>query len=278
MRLRLGTVDHDLTTRALVIGVVDLAPPASGTNAPAAGGALFVRVEALVAEGADVLDLGGAGADVGEDEEQARLVGVVEAVRARFDVPLSIDTWRPGVLAAAAAAGAAVCTDRSGLAGATHLQAASQTDLAVVITHNRPPPADRSDILGQVQASLAEAVATARAMGVPDERMIVDAGLDQGKTPQQSLTLLRESAALADLGPPLLLDASNRRFLGLLLDLDVGERRVASHAAAALGIARGCRLVRSHDVRGARRVADVLSALLAARLAHVTAGIEADGG
>lgn len=96
---------------------------------------------------------------------------------------------------------------------------------------------------------------------------MVDAGLDLGKTESQSLELLRTSNRLAALGHPVLLSASNKRFLGALLGSDVTERREASHAAHALGIGLGCRVVRAHDVRGARRTADVLAAVLAARRA-----------
>ncbi|HEV8116632.1 MAG TPA: dihydropteroate synthase, partial [Acidimicrobiales bacterium] len=126
-----------------------------------------------------------------------------------------------------------------------------------------------ADVVGEVRCFLAERVERARAAGVAQDRIIVDAGLDLGKTPAQSLQLLHSSAGLADLGPPLLLSASNKRFLGELLGLGIDERRLASHAAHALGISRGCRLVRVHDVRGARRVAAVLEALLTARRAQL---------
>ena len=93
---------------------------------------------------------------------------------------------------------------------------------------------------------------------------MLDAGLDLGKTWQQSLELLRASDRLAALGYPLLLSASNKTFLGKLLDLEIDQRRLASHAAHALGIRLGCRILRAHDVRGARRVADVLAAIMEA--------------
>ena len=96
----------------------------------------------------------------------------------------------------------------------------------------------------------------ARAAGVPAERIVLDAGLDLGKTPEQSLTLLRASRTLAGLGFPLLLSASNKTFLGKILDLELTERREASLGAAALGIAWGCRILRVHDVLGTRRVRD----------------------
>ena len=95
-------------------------------------------------------------------------------------------------------------------------------------------------------------------------RIVLDAGLDLGKTWQQSLELLRRSNQLAALGYPLLLSASNKTFLGRLLDLEIDQRRDASLAATAVGVAGGCRIVRTHDVRGTRRVCDVLAAVLEA--------------
>jgi dihydropteroate synthase len=94
---------------------------------------------------------------------------------------------------------------------------------------------------------------------------VLDAGLDLGKTAEQSLDLLRASDVLSSLGLPLLLSASNKTFLGQLFGLDITERRDASIAAAALGISLGCRVIRVHDVRGTRRVRDVLEAVAAAR-------------
>ena len=105
----------------------------------------------------------------------------------------------------------------------------------------------------------------AEAVGIPRDRIILDAGLDLGKTPDQSLELLRGSGKLAALGYPLLLSASNKTFLGALLGLDVTMRGDASLAAAALGIARGCRILRVHDVAGTVQVRDVLCEVLAAQ-------------
>ena len=280
MRLRLGTIEHDLTTRTLVMGILNRTRDSffdSGAHFDL--DSLLARADQLVAEGADLLDVGGVkagpGPQVGEEEELDRVVPAVEALRARFDVPLSVDTWRSKVLGQACAAGAVVGNDISGFADDDYLPTAAVAGATVVATHIRLQPrvADPNpvyaDLVGEVRSFLLERVARARAAGVAGDRIIVDAGLDLGKTAAQSLSLLRESAVLADLGLPLLLSASNKRFLGELLNLDINERRMAGHAAHALGIARGCRVVRVHDVQGAKRVADVLEALLAARLAHV---------
>ena len=111
---------------------------------------------------------------------------------------------------------------------------------------------------------LRDRAAVAEAAGIPPDRIVLDAGLDLGKTWEQSLELLRASPVLAALGYPVLLSASNKTFLGRALDLEIDERGDASLAAAAVGVAGGCRIVRAHDVRGTRRVCDVLAAVLEA--------------
>jgi dihydropteroate synthase len=112
---------------------------------------------------------------------------------------------------------------------------------------------------------LGDRAQAARAAGVPDERIVLDAGLDLGKTPEQSLTLLRASRTLAGLGFPLLLSASNKTFLGKVLGLEITERGAASIGAAALGISWGCRIARVHDVVGTCRARDALAAVSEAR-------------
>jgi dihydropteroate synthase len=116
-------------------------------------------------------------------------------------------------------------------------------------------------VVADVSAFLIDRAARAEAAGVPRDRIVLDAGLDLGKTWQQSLELLRRSDVLAGLGYPLLLSASNKTFLGKLLDLEIDQRADASAAATAIGVMRGCRVVRAHDVRATRAVCDVLAAL-----------------
>jgi len=141
----------------------------------------------------------------------------------------------------------------------------------VVATHIRLAPrvADPNpvygDLVGEVRSFLAERAQRALGMGIEPDRIVIDAGLDLGKTAEQSLVLLRESDSLASLGFTVLLSASNKTFLGKVLDLEIDQRRDASLAAAALGIARGCRIVRVHDVAGTVRVRDVLAAIIGAR-------------
>lgn len=276
MLLALGPHPFDIRYRALVMGILNRTPDSFFDQ----GGywdfdAFLAKAEALVDEGADFLDVGGVkagpGAEVTEQEELDRVLPAIEAVAARFDVPLSVDTWRASVARAAFAAGAVVGNDISGFADPDYLPAAAEAGASVVATHIRlaprvpDPNPEYDDLVPDVCAFLADRAGRAEAAGIPRERIMVDAGLDLGKSEPQSLELLRASDALVALGYPVFLSASNKRFLGALVGTEVTDRREASLAAHALGIGLGCRILRAHDVRGSRRVADVMAAVLAAR-------------
>ena len=209
---------------------------------------------------------------MGEAEELERVVPAVEALHSRFDVPVSADTWRASVADAAYRAGAVVGNDISGFADPDYLAVSAKAGATVVATHIRLAPRVRDPepeypgrgVVAAVSDFLLDRARRAEQGGIPPERIVLDAGLDLGKTWQQSLELLRASDRLAALGYPLLLSASNKTFLGRLFDLEIDDRNDASLAAAALGVTLGCRIVRAHDVRGTRRVCDVLAAVLEA--------------
>jgi dihydropteroate synthase len=161
--------------------------------------------------------------------------------------------------------------DISGFADPDYLAACASAGATVVATHIRLAPRVRDpephydDVVASVTSFLLERARRAEAAGIPSDRIVLDAGLDLGKSAEQSLALLRASDRLAALGYPLLLSASNKTFLGVVLDLAVDERGAASLAASALGIALGCRIVRVHDVAAHRQVRDVLCAILRTR-------------
>jgi dihydropteroate synthase len=231
----------------------------------------YRRAEQLVTEGADLLDVGGVkagpGEEVSEHEELDRVVPVIGELAKRFDLPLSVDTWRASVAKASFEAGACVGNDISGFADPEYLSVAANAKATVVATHIRlrPREADPNphydDVTTTVAGFLLERRHWARDAGLSDTQIVLDAGLDLGKTAAQSLELLRNSDHLAALGSPLLLSASNKTFLGVLFELGVTQRREASIAATALGVTLGCRIVRVHDVAGTIRVRDVLARL-----------------
>ena len=271
--LALGGRRVDLTSRALVMGILNRTK--DSFFAPAATydlDAFFVRAETLVGEGADLLDVGGVkagpGEEVSESEELDRVVPVIGELARRFDLPLSVDTWRASVAAACYAEGACVGNDISGFADPDYLSVSARAGATVVATHIRlrPRVADPNpqydDVTQTVTEFLLERRDRALAAGVAVDRIVLDAGLDLGKTAGQSLQLLRDSPRLAALGAPLLLSASNKGFLGTMFDLEVTERREPSLAATALGIAGGCRILRVHDVAGTVRVRDAIERLL----------------
>jgi dihydropteroate synthase len=270
---RLGDRTHDLTTRVLVLGILNRTPDSFYDHgATFELDALLRRADELVAEGADVLDVGGVkagpGPEVGEEEELDRVIPALEALRARFETPLSVDTWRASVLAAACDVGAVLGNDISGLGDPEYATTAATRGASVVITHIRlrprvPDPTPHyDDLVGDVTAFLLNRADTAEAAGLEPAQIALDAGFDLGKTPQQSAVLLRETRALATHGYPVLLSASNKGFLGELLGLTIDDRRDASLAAVAYGVMRGARLARVHDVQGTVRVCRMVEAIL----------------
>jgi dihydropteroate synthase len=274
MRFRLGDHVHDVTDRTLVMGILNRTPDSFfDAGETFALDALLSRAEQLVAEGADVLDVGGVkagpGPEVTEAEELDRVVPALEALDARFETPLSVDTWRAVVLRAACAAGAVLGNDISGFADPDYLPTAAELGASVVATHIRlaprqPDPEPRyDDLLGEVRTFLLARAGAAEAAGLAPEQIALDLGLDLGKTPAQSAVLLRESDTFASLGYTLLLSASSKRFLGELLDLAIDDRRDASLAAVAFGVMHGCRIVRVHDVAGSVRVCRMIEAVQA---------------
>jgi dihydropteroate synthase len=275
VHLRLGPHRLDIGARAAVMGILNRTPDSFYDGGEYWDFDEFLRrAERLVAEGADLLDVGGVkagpGDEVGEQEELDRVVPAVEALQARFDLPLSVDTWRASVAQAGFEAGAAVGNDISGFADPDYLDVCARSGAAVVATHIRlaprvpDPEPVYDDVVDDVRSFLADRAGRAEQAGVHPEAIMIDAGLDLGKTPGQSLTLLRASDRLASLGYPLFLSASNKRFLWELLGVDRYSVREGTMAAHALGIALGCRVLRAHDVRAARRVADVLAAIMEA--------------
>jgi dihydropteroate synthase len=275
MRLEVGEHHFDISTEAVVVGILNRTPDSFFDQGTYFGFEEFLRkADRVVADGADLLDVGGVkagpGPDVDEQEELDRVIPAIEALQARFDVPLCIDTWRASVARASFAAGAVVGNDISGFADPDYLAVCAEAGASVVATHIRlrprvpDPDPQYDDVVASVRDFLLDRARQAEHAGIPRERIMLDAGLDLGKSEADSLVLLRASDRLVELGYPVYLSTSNKRFLGHLLGTDVTDRTDATNAAHALGIALGCRILRAHDVRAARRVAHVMSEILRA--------------
>ena len=271
--LILGDRTYDLSHRALVMGVLNATPDSFFTRGTDfALDAFFTKAEQLVHDGADLLDVGGVKAGPGEEVTEAmemdRVVERVAELVRRFDVPISVDTWRASVARECYKVGAVMGNDISGFGDPDYLPAAAEHGAAVVATHIRLQPrvADPNpiyrDLVANVTDFLLDRAQQALDAGIPKEKIIIDAGLDLGKTTPQSIELLRASASLSDHGYPLLLSASMKGFLGETFGIEVGDRREASIAANALGMVLGCRVLRVHDAAGIRRARDEIQMIL----------------
>ena len=239
-------------------------------------GAAVDHALAQVEAGADLVDVGGVkagpGPAVDAAEERARVLPFVEAFRARCDAPLSVDTFRAAVAAAALDAGADLVNDVSGMAdGRMTDVVAARPGTGLVVMHAGGPPrtrpfrsAYRPDVVTVVVDTLRRLTAEARRRGVPSDALVVDPGHDFGKNTFQSLELTRRLPEVAALGYPVLVALSRKDFLGEVLGSEVGpgERLEASLAAAVVAVTLGARIVRTHDTGATVRALRTAEAIL----------------
>ena len=271
--------------RVTIVGVLNLTPDSfsDGGRLLTTGGtpdrdAVLRTAEAMIAEGAGVLDLGGestrpGAATIPAPDEIARVASALEAIAKRFDVPLSIDTRKAAVAAAALDAGATIVNDVSGLGHDPALaELVARRGAFLVLGHLRGEPATMQkqivfrDVVQEVGDELAQSIVLARAAGVARERLAVDPGIGFGKRLPQNLALLARIGEIRErLDLPVLVGPSRKSFLGELTGDAAGERDTATHAACAIAVFAGANAVRVHDVAGARRTAAVALALRRAR-------------
>lgn len=260
-------------SRTFVMGILNVTPDSfSGDGLIAAGRdpvrAAISRARSMVAEGADLLDVGGESsrpghAAVSVQDEIDRIVPVVRALRRALpDTPVSIDTTKPAVADAAIAAGAHLLNDVWGVAADAGLaRTAALHGVPLIVMHNRAE-ARYLNVVPEILADLQRALERALAAGVAWDRLIVDPGFGFGKAPHHNLALLRDLGSLRLLGRPILLGTSRKSTLGKVLDLPPDERVEATLATTALGIAAGVDMLRVHDVRPNVRAARMADAVV----------------
>jgi dihydropteroate synthase len=271
--------------RVTVVGVLNTTPDSFSDGGRLVDGGGAVDVDAAVAAaarmveaGAQMIDVGGESTRPGAMEtplvvEIDRTAPVVEALAKRFAVEISIDTRKAAVAEAALDAGARVVNDVSGLgfdAALADITAAAGASLIVGHLRGTPETMQRNphfeDVLGEVVTELGVSLATARAAGIPDERLAVDPGIGFGKRLEDNLALLANAGHLGEtLGLPVLVGPSRKQFLGSLTGDPVECRDAATAVACAVAIFAGANAVRVHDVAGAVRAAAVAGALRDAR-------------
>jgi dihydropteroate synthase len=271
---RIGARVFDFSCRVAVMGIVNRTVDSFYDRG--ATFALEKAVEAArraVAAGADWVDVGAVpfsplARKVDERTEIARLVPVVEALRAETDAVISVDTFRAAVARAALAAGADAVNDTSGLQDPDMAGVVAESGATLVLTHSLAAPGEPlprpsyGDVVAEVRAFLVERVAYARARGVAADRIVVDPGHDLNKNTRHSLELTRRLGELADLGHPLLAAVSNKDFVQEALDLPLDGLTEATLATVVMCVLQGARIVRVHDVAAVGTGVRMLETLL----------------
>jgi len=245
-----------------IMGILNVTPDSFSDGGRHLDRAAAVREAlAMAAAGADMIDVGGEstrpGSDpVSLDTERARVVPVIEAIRAVSDVSISIDTTKAGVAQAALEAGADVINDVSGLTMDPRMASvAADAGCGVVVMHmkGRPKTMQRgdlssADIVGEVIEYLHGRIESLVSAGIAREAICVDSGIGFGKTVEQNIHLITHAARFGILGRPLLLGPSRKSFIGALTDRPVSQRLAGTAAACAAAVARGVHWLRVHDV------------------------------
>ena len=272
--IRIGPVTFAWGQRTYVLGILNVTPDSFsgdgllGETDPVERAVATARQ--MVAEGADLLDIGGESTRPGHvsvdaPEEMRRVIPVIRAVATALpDTPISVDTAKPEVAEAALAAGAHLLNDVWGTGPDVGDMAAVAAGAGVplIVMHNRAEARYERNVVTEVVADLGGALDRAIAAGVPEDDLIIDPGIGFGKTADHNISVLCHLGALSTLGRPVLLGTSRKSTLGRILDLLVEERLEATLATTALGIAAGVDLVRVHDVAPNVRVARVSDAIV----------------
>ena len=267
--------------RTYIMGVLNVSPDSFSGDGAAGLDEAVARAEGLVADGADIIDVGGESTRPGAeplaaDEELRRVIPVLRTLRQKLPVPLSVDTYKAAVAREALDAGADMLNDIWGLKKEPELaDLAAERDVPIVLMSNQRGDAPCGDIVATVIADLRRAMDEAVARGVAWENVIVDPGIGFGKTQEQNVELLRGLDRLQVLGRPILLGSSRKSFIGWVLDLTPRERsggvpfvppsdrRVEGTAATvAIGIVKGADMVRVHDVGEMVRVCRMSDAVV----------------
>jgi len=256
--------------RVLVMGVLNVTPDSFYDGGRRASPEAAVeRALAMASDGADIIDVGGestrpGAAPVPVAEEMERVLPVIEGIRKRSEIAISIDTTKSAVAAEALAAGASIVNDVSALRSDDAMgERVAAVGANVVLMHMKGTPASMQenpsydDVVEEVRSFLEERVHAAIAVGIAPNRIWIDPGIGFGKRLEHNLALLRRLGRLVELGPPVVAGLSRKSFLGRILDLPADDRLEGTIAANAVAIANGADVIRVHDVAEGRRTADV---------------------
>lgn len=265
--IKIGNRVFDTETRTYIMGILNVTPDSfsDGGQFNSFDRAL-AHVEQMAAEGADIIDVGGESTRPGHqqisaEEEVERTAPVIEKIKARFDIPVSTDTYKTEVARAALEAGADMINDVWGLKYDRELaELIGSSGAACCLMHNRKESLYRN-LMEELKSDLQETLAIARAGGISDEKIILDPGVGFGKTYEHNLEVICKLKELKSLGFPILLGASRKSVIGLTLDLPVTERMEGTLVTTVQAVMSGCAFVRVHDIRENKRAIQMAEAV-----------------
>lgn len=267
--MRIGNRDFQTSGHTYVMGILNVTPDSfsDGGRWNHMDDALF-HAQRMIEEGADILDIGGESTRPGgytrisDEEEISRVAPVIEALKKRFDTPLSVDTYKSGVASAAIAAGADLINDIWGLKyDARMAEVIAKSGLACCLMHNRDNTEYRN-FMEDMKQDLRETIALAKAAGIADDKIILDPGVGFAKSYENNLEVIRRLKEFNELKYPVLLGTSRKSVIGLTLDLPAAERVEGTIVTTVMAVEAGCMFVRVHDVKENHRAIQMAEAIL----------------
>ena len=268
--MRIGKKEFQTKGHTYVMGILNITPDSFSDGGKWNDRDRALRhVEEMIAEGADLIDIGGESTRPGytllpEEEEIRRVVPVIEAVKAAFDVPVSLDTYKSGVALAGISAGVDLINDIWGLQYDSKMAGViAESGLPCCLMHNRKNT-EYGHLMDDITFELAKSLWKAREAGIGEEKIILDPGVGFGKNREQNLEVISRLEELKKLGFPLLLGCSRKSVIGLTLDLPVNERLEGTLVTTVWAVIKGCMFVRVHDVKENVRAVKMAEAILQA--------------
>ena len=268
--MKIGNKEFNLGERTYIMGILNVTPDSFSD-----GGkfneveAAIKRVKELIEDGADIIDVGGESTRPGfkvvdAEDEIARVVPVIKAIKEHYDIPVSIDTYKAATAEAAIKAGADIINDVWGFKKDKDMaKVAAKYDVPCILMHNRED-IPYEDLMKDVIKDLADSINLALDAGVKRENIILDPGIGFAKTFEENLFVMNNLEVIKNLGFPVLLGTSRKSMIGLALDLPVDKRVEGTVATTVMGIMKGCEFVRVHDVLENKRAAVMTDKILGA--------------
>lgn len=266
--MKIGGRDFDVENKTYIMGILNVTPDSFSDGGKWSEMDKALRhVEEMIADGADLIDVGGESTRPGHtpvsaEEEAERVTPVVEAICTRFDIPVSVDSYKACVAEAALKAGAALVNDVWGLKYDPEMAGViARYKAPCCLMHNKEK-AEYDNFLVDMLHETQECVNLARKAGIAKDKIILDPGIGFGKTYEMNLEAIRRLELFHELGYPVLLGTSRKSTIGRALDLPVTERVEGTLATTVIGVMKGCAFVRVHDVKENKRAVQMTEAIL----------------